>query len=285
MIQLIFVLLSSPAFAEVKDSKALFASWERINRPLAGPKAEAIGTYGAGCLTAGEALPLDGKGFAVMRPARLRYYGHPNMLRYIESLAQRMQTEKLPLLLVGDIGRPRGGPMISGHASHQVGLDVDLWFHMARRRPRTAERYHLGAASFVQKQKVTRKWGDKERKLVRLAAEAGEVERIFVNPAIKRDLCEKFPQAPWLYKVRAWWGHADHLHVRLKCPAGSEGCQSQEALNPQEPQCGEALAWWFSPEATEELAAKTKKFAEREFPELPVACARMTEEFHATAPR
>src|SRR6516165_2279694 len=30
-------------------------------------------------------------------------------------------------LLVGDISQPRGGPMITGHDSHQVGLDADIW--------------------------------------------------------------------------------------------------------------------------------------------------------------
>jgi hypothetical protein len=30
-------------------------------------------------------------------------------------------------LYIGDISQPRGGPMTSGHASHQIGLDADIW--------------------------------------------------------------------------------------------------------------------------------------------------------------
>ena len=32
-----------------------------------------------------------------------------------------------PGFLVGDISQPRGGPMFTGHASHQIGLDADVW--------------------------------------------------------------------------------------------------------------------------------------------------------------
>ena len=31
-------------------------------------------------------------------------------------------------LLIGDMSQPRGGPMLNGHSSHQIGLDVDIWF-------------------------------------------------------------------------------------------------------------------------------------------------------------
>src|ERR1700730_13809348 len=31
-------------------------------------------------------------------------------------------------LLVGDMSQPRGGPLLSEHTSHQIGLDVDIWF-------------------------------------------------------------------------------------------------------------------------------------------------------------
>ena len=26
------------------------------------------------------------------------------------------------------MSQPRGGPLLSGHSSHQIGLDVDIWF-------------------------------------------------------------------------------------------------------------------------------------------------------------
>jgi len=31
-----------------------------------------------------------------------------------------------------DLGQPRGGPTLSGHRSHQSGLDVDIWFLLSK---------------------------------------------------------------------------------------------------------------------------------------------------------
>lgn len=263
--------------AQASKSSELYARWGKLKQPIAG-KAESIGVYSAGCLSGALALPMDGIGYSVMRPSRLRYYGHPDLITFVQNLGAQMHTKKMPRLLVGDLGRPRGGPMISGHASHQSGLDVDLWFHLASRKPKGRERETWSSPSLVVKnKKVKPGWTKNHRQLVVMAAAKPEVERVFVNPAIKKDLCEKFPSADWQYKVRAWWGHDDHLHVRLFCPKENAGCRPQDPLDPKENQCGETLAWWFSKEAEEEWAAKRKQIAEREFPELPKACAQMTE--------
>ena len=59
--------------------------------------------------------------------------------------------------------------------------------------------------------------------------------------------------APWLARVRPWWSHHDHFHVRLKCPGDSPLCQSQDPL-PADAGCGAALAWWFSDDAQATVA-------------------------------
>jgi penicillin-insensitive murein endopeptidase len=269
---LLFLLQPSPGKAQgLLDNKALFSLWAEAKEPLAG-EAASIGSYSAGCLAGAAKLDLDGEGYSVMRPSRRRYFGHPALVHFLQGLGVRAEEAGLARLLIGDMGRPRGGPMLSGHASHQIGLDVDIWYDTSRKRPTLRQREKWGATSYVtRKGKVKRGWGDKQRKLVELAAEAPEVERIFVHAALKRDLCHHFPDAPWLAKLRPWWGHDDHLHVRLRCQPGSSQCENQQPVAELGPQCGKEIDWWFSKEAQEELAKRTGG-GEREFPKLPAAC-------------
>jgi penicillin-insensitive murein endopeptidase len=271
----ISLALISTAWADVPPSRRpsaeSFRLWAKARTP-AGAEPAAIGGYSAGCVAGASALPLDGKNYAVMRPSRRRNYGHPDLLKFVEGLSADMTQAKLPLLLVGDMGGPRGGPMISGHASHQTGLDVDLWYTLSRKRPSKRDRERWGATNLVKKDGTVNKlWGKEQIKLVELAASNDLVDRIFVHAALKRDLCGKFAGAPWLGKLRPWWGHADHFHVRLRCPAGNAACAAQEPI-PAGDGCGPDVDWWFTAEAKDEGAKKSKAHAGREFPELPAAC-------------
>lgn len=262
-------------------SASLYALWGKIDSPLPG-KPDPIGVYGAGCLGGAEALPLDGPNYSVMHPSRLRYFGHPLLTQFLRNLSDEMKAKKHARVLIGDMGRPRGGPMISGHASHQIGLDVDVWYRVSKKKPSAKEKEDWGVSQYVRKNRyVTKEWTNTQRDLVELAASAPEVERVFVNAAIKADLCKRFPDAPWQYKVRAWWGHADHVHVRLYCPKDAPNCRPQDPLDPKEKQCGADLAWWFSKEAEEKGKENSNKIAERGFPELPAACEAMTEGLQA----
>jgi penicillin-insensitive murein endopeptidase len=63
-----------------------------------------------------------------MRLSRNRRWGHPTMIALIEKLSRDAVAIGWPGLLLGDISQPRGGPMLTGHASHQIGLDADIWF-------------------------------------------------------------------------------------------------------------------------------------------------------------
>ncbi len=231
-----------------------------------------IGNYSAGCLQGAESLPLSGPAFVVMHPERKRYFGHPELLSYIKSLASTVRDNHLGILLVGDMGRPRGGPMISGHASHQIGLDVDLWYSLPKKAPRKAERSRLSAGHFTANGKLAH-WNKKLTKLLELAIQNPSVDRIFVNPIIKQSLCRSEKEAAWLHKIRPWWGHDDHFHVRLNCPAGSNQCQPGTPI-PDGPGCDSDLAWWFSEDAKKTLIDRGKK--ERVFPVLPAACAALS---------
>ncbi|MFY8093158.1 MAG: penicillin-insensitive murein endopeptidase [Niveispirillum sp.] len=211
--------------------------------------AEPIGGYANGCVRGAGALPADGPGFQVMNLSRHRNYGHPLLLAYLKALAGEVEQEGLGILSVGDMSMPRGGRMPTGHASHQMGLDADIWFALDLGRMPVADREREDFATMVdtRAQRVNSNFGPAQARLVKLAASAPTVTRIFVNPAIKLALCEgETGDKTWLRKVRPWFGHAAHLHVRLACPPDAKQCETQEPP-PDGDGCGEELLSWFQP--------------------------------------
>ena len=220
-------------------------------------KARAIGSYAKGCLAGGAMLPADGPTWQAMRLSRNRNWGHPELVDFLKSLAADAPKLGWNGLLVGDLAQPRGGPMISGHASHQIGLDADIWLtEMPNRKLTVEEREQISATSMLKgpldikgadRRVDPAKWTDSRARLIRRAAQDKRVARIFVNPTIKKALCkfEKSRDRAWLRKVRPWWGHHYHFHVRLSCPAGSAGCKNQNPPPPGDG-CGKHLTYWLS---------------------------------------
>jgi penicillin-insensitive murein endopeptidase len=243
--------------------------------PAAGPP-EAIGAYERGCLEGAVALPTDGPNWQVMRPSRNRAWGQPALIALLERVAQKLpEAASWPGILVGDIGQPRGGPMLTGHASHQVGLDADIWLTpMPNRRLSPAERDEMSATDLVAADgnEVDEAWTPQHRRLLEAFANEPAVARIFVNPAIKRELChEAGPDRAWLTKIRPWWGHNEHFHIRLFCPAGQDECRNQ-APPPLGDGCGRELSWWFTPEARHPARGPAKPLL---VSDLPLACAKL----------
>ncbi len=154
----------------------------------------AIGSPAKGCLAGAKPLPTDGPHWQVMRPSRHRYFGHPNLVSYIERLAEAAAGEGWPGILVGDMAQPRGGPMTSGHASHQTGIDADLWLKPAPDHPLDmAERESLPLVSVLKpgtRELDPELWSDAQARFIKRAASEPEVARIFVNPVIKKALCD-----------------------------------------------------------------------------------------------
>jgi penicillin-insensitive murein DD-endopeptidase len=220
----------------------------RKTKPLAGP-ARAIGGYADGCLEGGIVLPMTGPAWQVMRLSRNRNWGHPKLVAFLESFASRARSVWNGLL-VGDMAQPRGGPMLTGHSSHQIGLDVDIWFkpmpdHVLSRE----EREFDSAVNMVASDRRgvdTAVWTPARTALLHVAAEDPAVSRIFVNAAIKKQMCKEAGlDHAWLAKVRPWFGHAEHFHVRLNCPADSPECKPQPPVDPGDG-CGHELDYWFS---------------------------------------
>ncbi|HEY1798733.1 MAG TPA: penicillin-insensitive murein endopeptidase [Stellaceae bacterium] len=247
-----------------------------VTTPYPGPP-RPIGAYAKGCQAGAVALPADGPAWQVMRPSRNRAWGQPSLIAGIEALSAKLPAVGWPGLLVGDIAQPRGGPMITGHESHQIGLDVDLWITpMPDRRLTPAERDTLGASNLVINDGTAvdpRLWGPQYLALYKTAARMPETARIFANAAIKRQLCrEAGTDRDWLRLIRPWWGHADHFHWRIKCPARATECENQ-APPPPGDGCGKELDWWFT-----EAARHPKPGAPKPpmlVSDLPAACAAL----------
>jgi penicillin-insensitive murein endopeptidase len=213
-------------------------------------KARAIGAYSRGCLAGATALSIDGPAWQAMRLSRNRNWGHPKLIAMLEKYAGEVKAKDgWPGLLVGDISQPRGGPMLTGHASHQLGLDADIWFTpMPSRRLSKTERENLAATSMLAPDNLSvnkKVWGEGQVNIVRRVASYPEVERVLVHPAIKKALCEAGgTNRGWLAKVRPYWGHFYHYHVRIGCPADSPTCTKQAPI-PGDDGCGKELDDWF----------------------------------------
>ena len=221
-------------------------------KPTPAPlQARSIGFYSRGCLAGGVALPINSKTWQVMRLSRNRNWGHPDLVRSLERLAEQAPKVGWRGLLVGDMAQPRGGPMLTGHASHQVGLDADIWLTpMPNRELTRLEREEMSAINVVAASKRDidpAVWTPQHGAIIRAAAEDPRIERIIVNAAIKKALCrEAGKDRGWLHKVRPWYGHNYHFHIRITCPKDSPDCKPQDPT-PDSDGCGAELDYWFQP--------------------------------------
>ncbi|MBP1851711.1 penicillin-insensitive murein endopeptidase [Rhizobium halophytocola] len=236
--------------ADDTPAKQLFGA---VTLPSKGtPQPE--GFYSKGCIAGAVALPADGPTWQAMRLSRNRRYGHPDMIHLLENFSQ--DAEKLGWgtgILVGDIGQPRGGPMASGHASHQIGLDADVWFTPKPATPLSVkQREDLPFTTLLDTSKFLtvdpKRWSPTHAKLLMQAASYPQVQRIFVNPAIKKKMCDTWTgDRTNLGKLRPYYGHDSHFHIRLRCPAGAKDCKPQAAIGTDDG-CGKQLSWWYSKE-------------------------------------
>ncbi|MGH8477036.1 MAG: penicillin-insensitive murein endopeptidase [Methylococcales bacterium] len=259
------------------EAKRLFAG----KRHAARLPSAVYGSYARGCLAGAARVPANGPHWQVMRLSRNRYWGHPRMLDYIERLsADAARLDGWQGLLVGDISQPRGGPLLSGHKSHQIGLDVDIWFRASPRNELSIrDRERWGAHSMITSRSDLNKslWTEQHSRLMRRAASYPDVARIFVHPTIKKELCEwAGSERGWLRKIRPWYGHDDHFHVRLGCPRGERGCIDQDRPAAGDG-CTSDLAWWFTTEAYRIKPGHSLPGPGLTLANLPAACKAVLE--------
>ena len=266
-----FILcVAAPAASGAEAPLARGADWAALSLPTAGPS-RSIGGTSLGCIAGAVPLPQEGPGWQAIRVSRNRHWGHPAAISLVEHVAGRARAAGLPDLWIGDIGQARGGPLPWGHASHQTGLDVDIWLDL-RAKPRVpaAQREDISIPSLVSPdgdQVDPARWTRRHAELIRIAAEAPGVDRVLVNAAIKRRLCADHRGETWLRRVRSWRGHDSHMHVRLRCPAGSPDCRDI-APPPPGDGCDATLEWWFTEDARRPPVPRPGPV-----PRLPQACA------------
>lgn len=273
------ILLGDMAFAQT-PAKRLFGG-----NPLpAQLQPAAHGFYTKGCLAGGVAIPVDGPHWQAMRLSRNRRWGHPNLINMIEDLSYKAKADGWNGLMVGDISQPRGGPMLTGHRSHQMGLDADIWFNpMPDKRLTYQERENLSAVSVLKKGSVyvdQKRWSRAHTMVLYHAASYASVERVLVHPGVKKQLCDTVRgNRSWLSKIRPTWGHHYHFHIRMGCPAGSADCKKQNAT-PNKTGCNDgSLDWWFNVEFAPKKKvkkpkkpAKPRKRRELILSDLPASC-------------
>ncbi|ARE40320.1 Murein endopeptidase [Rhodovulum sp. P5] len=232
-----------------------------------GHRAAAIGSYAKGCGAGLVQLPETGPTWQAMRLSRNRNWGHPETIDFIERLSARATQYGWKGLYVGDISQPRGGPMLSGHASHQIGLDVDIWMLPPKRLNLSRrERENLSSINVrsEDQRSVNGNFTRAHAAVLRAAASDPAVDRIFVTPPVKVELCKtaKRSDKAWLQKIRPFYGHNYHFHVRLKCPDGSRYCAPQRPTVSQLSKggdgCDETLEWWVTDYLDPPKTAPTK---------------------------
>jgi penicillin-insensitive murein DD-endopeptidase len=254
-------------------AKLLFSAVARP-APLA---ARSIGFYSRGCLAGAVALPITGPSWQVMRLSRNRNWGHPRLVRYLERLAKDAGSFGWSGLLVGDLSQPRGGPMPTGHTSHQIGLDADIWLTpMPNRLLTRQEREDMMAVSMLRDPLNVdlSRWTALHTRLIKAAASYPEVERIFVHPAIKQVLCNQAGRdRAWLSKVRPWWGHYYHFHVRIACSPGDGSCRAQQPVHGDDG-CDGELDDWFTRLRQAEMQPSPSKpsSSDLKLDDLPTDC-------------
>jgi penicillin-insensitive murein endopeptidase len=260
---------------DAQAAKPLFAAKET---PSPGPTAS-LGSASRGCLAGGVQLPESGPTWQAMRLDRNHHWGNPATIDFIEDLSRTAVKAGWKGLWVGDIAQPRGGP-IPGHASHQTGLDVDIWFNQPTSLALTpAERERISAISVRadDERHVNRNFTPSLASILEAAARDPRVERIFVTAPVKLAMCADAGRgdAAWLRKIRPWWNHVDHFHVRLHCPKGARGCVDPEPIPPGDG-CKDAV-WWV----TEALlppppgAPKPKPVPPLQLSDLPAMCTEV----------
>ena len=215
-----------------------------------------------------------------MRLSRNRNWAHPDMVALLERLSAKAHKDAgWPGILVGDMSQPRGGPMITGHASHQVGLDADIWLTpMPNRRLSRNEREEMSAVMMVRQDRLDidpqvwtpshlagdpRRGAGAERRahLRQRRDQEGAVPRSQGRPQLAVEgAADVRPRLSFPYPHQLPGGQP-----RMRAPAGaaeSEGCSAGD------------LAYWFSDSV---LHPKPPKEPPKPKPpmtlaELPAAC-------------
>ncbi len=282
----VLILSGQAGVAETKANK-LFGAKKSASQQLP----DAFGTYAKGCLAGAVQMPESGPTWQAMRLSRNRNWGHPDMISFLKRLSASAAAQPgWKGLYIGDISQPRGGPMTSSHQSHQLGLDADVWLLPPKRLDLSrSEREALSSKTVRSKnwRTVNGNWTPAHMEVIKAAASDPAVDRIFITAPAKVWMCKNAKgNRKWLQKIRPYWGHHYHFHVRLKCPKGSTICKTQKPtvkqLSKNATGCDKDLNWWVTtalkpPDPNAPKKKKQKKRGARDYvmADLPSQCRRV----------
>lgn len=199
---------------------------------------EPVGYYSQGTLSNGVNLPVSGPGFMRLFLARNRGWGTQETVEMIirSSADMNKMFPGMDRLQIGDISQEGGGPVTDLHSSHQNGQDADLTYYRKNRIEQAPNHIDGFSENMVINRRLSKNF-DTARNwefIKRLHAHA-DVQRIFVDPVIKNELCrfakmknELIRYDEILRSLRPLGNHGDHMHVRLRCPADARECVPQE---------------------------------------------------------
>ncbi|MEE4189003.1 MAG: penicillin-insensitive murein endopeptidase [Roseobacter sp.] len=261
-----------------KPAKQLFGAKAQGSQAAPAP----FGSYAKGCVAGAVELPETGPTWQAMRLSRNRNWGHPATVEYLQDLSRIAARQPgWNGLYIGDLSQPRGGPMLTGHASHQIGLDADIWLRPADNLSLSASaRENISSVSLRRDRGafVNDLWTPQHAEILKAAASDPRVSRIFIFPGAKVEMCKTATgDRSWLRKIRPWYGHHYHFHVRLACPASAEGCINQPPPPPGDG-CAEAQTWVnniLNPPPPDPNAKPRAPRREIRLADLPSQCANV----------
>ncbi len=259
-------------------AKTLFGAERKASNQVPEP----VGSYAKGCLAGAVQLPQSGPTWQAMRLSRNRNWGHPETIRFVKRLSRSAAGQPgWKGLYVGDISQPRGGPMLTGHRSHQIGLDVDIWMRPADDLTLSVQdREEISSFSMRRNSGayVNERWTSAHHGILKAAAKDEAVARIFVFPGAKVQMCnDEREDRAWLRKIRPWWGHHYHFHVRLNCPDAASDCVEQQPPPPGDG-CEAAESWVYdilNPRPPDPDAPPPRPRPEITMADLPMLCAHI----------
>ncbi len=210
-----------------------------------------------------------------MRTDQRRYFGHPDLVQFIQRLSNQVHNKGMGTVLIGDMGMPAGGRFNGGHASHQTGLDVDIFLQLPQTRWTSSQLLKPQALDWspAMASMWCRRYG--ARKSASLSSWRRKIAKLPASSSTRRLNSSCAPDAgsdrQWLRKVRPRFQHRAHMHVRLRCPAGSLECEDQ-APPPPGDGCGAELQSWFEPPKPGSTPPVKKT------PPLPPSCRALLDE-------
>lgn len=191
--------------------------------------------------------------FEVVEPARERHYATYEMADMISRLAKSLNQNFNHKLYVGNISQKSGGKIYSmkngkpvldrhgnpvlAHASHQIGVDVDLGYPTAQAQTKfpivvekKTRQYNSSSYSVSQTYQLLK---------YAFSQEDIKVDRIFADQTIKKALCEYAKASNELsgrdkdvvtrlfQNIDHVDGHGNHFHLRLKCSTYDPACRTK----------------------------------------------------------